>query len=314
MASIKYTQKIEAKEIETAFGGSKIVDTEEAKIEFDYNALNAEQKALWDSVRPSFGNVVTLRTHRIERLRSFKSVKSEIVSTDYIADASLTLDEALAHISASQAELQRLQDEIQPELDDIAAKIRADKEAEQRLKAAEQQRKEQAAAGRLEAAKTIAFANGSSVVNLAEQVRLVSGLSFDSRYNSWIKRVDSIDRASTNGYMYEGDFVNDGTQEVQDKPAVFLIASRTGSRKHNSTDYRVVTLRNGNLELTDIQADDGKDSGWALLIREQIQALLDEQGNQEDEFAALREAIRSDNDEVTVSRELLEKLLNRAGV
>lgn len=202
----------------------------------------------------------------------------------------------------------------EPTLDDVLklAAAKAQEKAERLAKEqAEREAKALAAQQKLEAASQIEWnENGRAVVNLHDKIEIVSGVEFDHRYKNWIKRVDAVDTTKTNGYAFEGDLVGDRTIEVTNTPTVFLVAGTSGSRKHATTHYRIVVLRDGKLEATDIQADN-RDSGWALIIRDRVAALLKElQGaDAPDEFAALREAIQTNDVNVTVNRELLAKLL-----
>jgi len=99
----------------------------------------------------------------------------------------------------------------------------------------------------------------------------------DSRFRNWAKMVTGIDTKQSNGYCFEGDFVKDGTVEVEIKPAVFLTKTSRGSRRYPTATYNVLTMNaEGDLALTDIRTTD-KTRGWALRIREQVADLVAEQ-------------------------------------
>lgn len=102
-------------------------------------------------------------------------------------------------------------------------------------------------------------------------------LNPDSRFGnrSWCKFIDSIDESKTNGYCIEGDFISDGTIEIEIKPRLLLAKAQSGSRNNNYGNYAVVMMDSeGNLHKTDIETDDST-PGWALRIRDKIKSLLD---------------------------------------
>lgn len=97
----------------------------------------------------------------------------------------------------------------------------------------------------------------------------------DSRFNPWAKEVESVNTNCSNGYCFEGKFVNDGTVEVEARPAVYLVKTSSGSRKYQTEYYNVITMdTKGNLIATDIETD-GSKRGWALRIRAQVIELLE---------------------------------------
>ncbi len=104
-----------------------------------------------------------------------------------------------------------------------------------------------------------------------------SGLGFDHRFTHWAKWVDGVDNTKDTGYAFVGTFIKDGTQDIDlSRPRVILVASVTGSRANNHTDYAVLVLNtDGSLTKTDI-ADSDKLRGWALRLRQPIADLLNE--------------------------------------
>jgi hypothetical protein len=181
-------------------------------------------------------------------------------------------------IPAMQAELEK----VQAELD---AKREAEREAmrsrneEQNRKLAEREAKREAAARRLRAAREAASipqwsADGKAIIDLRDALFFVAGDEPDKRYRNWAKIVSGVTKKHDNGYDFEGDFVREGTVEISREYTVYLVASTNGSRKYHTTTYRVVVLNpeTGKLERTDITTDSAR--GWALRIRDQVKALL----------------------------------------
>ena len=116
-----------------------------------------------------------------------------------------------------------------------------------------------------------------------------AGHKQDHRFNPWAKPVKRVDMSLSNGYCFIGDFVPDGTIEVEIKPTVFLVMTSSGSRKYQVNCYNIVVMdAEGNLTATDIQTD-GQTRGWALRIRQQVADLLKEmagEANPRDGFMA----------------------------
>lgn len=112
--------------------------------------------------------------------------------------------------------------------------------------------------------------------NFLADVYKASGLGFDHRFTHWAKWVDAVDSQKDNGYAFVGQFIKDGTQEIDlSRPRAILVASVTGSRANNYTSYAVLVLNtDGSLNKTDI-ADNDRLRGWALRLRSPIAGLLD---------------------------------------
>jgi len=101
----------------------------------------------------------------------------------------------------------------------------------------------------------------------------------DSRFRHWVKRVDSVDQNKTSGYAFAGEFINEGTVEVEIKPSVYLVKTVRGSRKYQTATYNVVVMdQDGNLTLTDIRTTD-TERGWALRIRDKVAEMVNQQAN-----------------------------------
>jgi len=100
----------------------------------------------------------------------------------------------------------------------------------------------------------------------------------DSRFQHWVKRVDAVDQNKTNGYAFDGGFVNDGTVEIEVKPTVYLTKTVRGSRKYQSATYNVIVMdAAGELSVTDIRTTGER--GWALRIRDAVAELVAQMSN-----------------------------------
>ena len=98
----------------------------------------------------------------------------------------------------------------------------------------------------------------------------------DYRFRPWVKTVDSVDREKSDGYCFNGKFINDGTTEIEVKPRLFLVMTSSGSRRYQQQHYNVIAMDEfGNLSATNIHTDNNK-PGWALRIRDATAALLKE--------------------------------------
>ena len=113
-----------------------------------------------------------------------------------------------------------------------------------------------------------------TIDDLYDKLVKVANEPQDSRWQQWVKHITGIDTSKSNGYMYEGEFVETGTVETADKNGVYLVMTRSGSRKYQTSYYRVVRLIDGKLYRTDIATTDEK-KGWALRLRESIRELLE---------------------------------------
>lgn len=101
----------------------------------------------------------------------------------------------------------------------------------------------------------------------------VAGEDPDTRFSNWAKEVVDIAQAN-NGYAFVGSWVPQGTVEIERRAAVYLVATTHGSRKHQTTTYRIVRMTEvGEWVRTDITTDD-RTPGWALRIRDQVRGLL----------------------------------------
>lgn len=104
--------------------------------------------------------------------------------------------------------------------------------------------------------------------DLPDKVFKAIGMETDHRWRKWVKWIDSIDPKGKDGYAFNGNFVQDGTIEVEiDKPRLMLAAAETGSAKYRSYTYRFAVIQpDGAIEDTGIKT--GGDKGWALRVRD----------------------------------------------
>ena len=119
----------------------------------------------------------------------------------------------------------------------------------------------------------------TQIINLHEDVMKASGLEIDNRFTSWMKWIDSVDTTKSNGYALVGDFINNRTIEITpaDKPRLILAMAVSGSRNYNHKYFAVMQLNpDGSLENTGIETDTCDDYSWALRIRDDVAALIDE--------------------------------------
>jgi len=116
----------------------------------------------------------------------------------------------------------------------------------------------------------------SKVMNLMEALIEATGRSQDHRFRPWAKRLERVNPNAQNGYAFEGEWVKEGTVEVEPGPALYLVKTSWGSRKYQTPYYDVIYMdADYNLTHTGISTD-GKERGWALRIRDQVAEKLAE--------------------------------------
>ena len=184
------------------------------------------------------------------------------------------VDQMLSQVSTVREQVAAYQ--IEQERKRAEARVEQERRKVEFLAQQEQKRleREEAARKAVERANNIVWnAEGKAVVELLDALQIVSGDEQDSRFANWAKEVTSITSDET-GYGFEGKWVNAGSVEVERKVHVYLLASTSGSRKNQTTTYRVVLMNaDGKLERTDITTTN-KTPGWALRIRDRVAALL----------------------------------------
>lgn len=89
---------------------------------------------------------------------------------------------------------------------------------------------------------------------------------YQTVWKEWAKPISSIDPKQSNGFMYVGEFVKEGTIRVNVQPSLYLVSRTWGSRRSPTTYYALVYMdAAGTLSSHgSVQTDDKK--GWALRI------------------------------------------------
>lgn len=107
--------------------------------------------------------------------------------------------------------------------------------------------------------------------NLRDEVVAAASLSTGEK---WVKWVAKIDPSQSNTFAFIGEFVESGTVQVRiGTPRLLLV----GSKGRRASEYRFVVMEAGGaLTPTDIRETDEK-RGWALRVRDRVQAILDQQ-------------------------------------
>lgn len=127
------------------------------------------------------------------------------------------------------------------------------------------------------AAMSLEWQNDKAITDLYRAIVACSEVEQDSRFGqNWVMNVTGINVDSPHN-MLRGEWVKPGTVEIENKPMLFLVAGTSGSHKNHYTIYRVVVLRGGKLEKTDIHTT-SESAGWQLRIRNQVQTLLSDLG------------------------------------
>jgi hypothetical protein len=204
-------------------------------------------------------------TYEIER--SFLS-PPRIVGNPVRFDAPPTVEEIFAHLDRMTAEYPAAQAQLASLVAEHKAKLAAE---EAKREAAREREREAAERARQQATIIPWKEDGTAIVDLEAALFAASG--DDQDRGGWILEVSGIDPANKQR-MFLGEYVEEGTVEVKRQRRVYLVASKSGSRKYQTTTYRVVVMTElGLLERTDITTDDDK-PGWQLRIRDQVAELL----------------------------------------
>jgi hypothetical protein len=113
------------------------------------------------------------------------------------------------------------------------------------------------------------------VEDLSDRLFEVAGLEIDSRFESWVMRVEGFGSVDQR-HMRVGEFLTSGTVEISrpDRPVLYLLGSTLGSNQYHYRHYRVVVLGTDvQLHPTDF-ADDNSKSGVNLRIKQFCEPLL----------------------------------------
>ena len=93
-------------------------------------------------------------------------------------------------------------------------------------------------------------------------------------YNGgWVKEVTGVDKSKSNGYAFEGRFVNpiSGLSECGD--GLYIVCSIEGSRRHQKKCVAVFEIKDDEVTKV-INWVEGND--WALKIRDRVAELLNQ--------------------------------------
>lgn len=118
--------------------------------------------------------------------------------------------------------------------------------------------------------------DGKTAWDLYEALFAVAQVDRDSnKKGHFAKRVTGIDRSKKDGYMFLGEWVGRGLQEIEKGYKVYIVAGVTGSRKYPTTEYAVVIMdEDGTLRQTDIVTNTDVPGSWAMRIRERVEQAL----------------------------------------
>lgn len=300
------------------FGKNQIITEEERTVELPFESLSAKDQ---EAVMELFGSNVPplkIETFTLEQrtltplpfgIDASKCTYTAVKSALYVSDHELTGPEAVVlwqEQLLKQAEAVKRQNDEKAQAEDYVKAYRREWQAHNdRMQAA----KEEQVRTERQALAVIPYdERGIAITNLYERIMAVSELEVDNRFKSWIRHLTGVNPKLKGAFMFEGHFVNNQTVEIRRGDATFLVASETGSRQYHNTTYVIVTLRHGVLGLSDIEVTD-EDPGWALLIRDDVAEILRTEADWQDPFEALRDAVKAESDEVTVSRDALRQLL-----
>ena len=93
-------------------------------------------------------------------------------------------------------------------------------------------------------------------------------------YNGgWVKEVTGVDKSKSNGYAFEGRFVNsiNGLSECGD--GLYIVCSIEGSRRRHKKCVAVFEIKDD--EVTKV-IDWVEGNDWALQVRDRVAELLDQ--------------------------------------
>lgn len=110
------------------------------------------------------------------------------------------------------------------------------------------------------------------ILNWKEIIRADTG-DYEFYNGGWVKEVTAVDKSKSNGYAFEGRFVNpkDGLSECGN--GLYIVCSIEGSRKNQKKCVAVFEIKNDEVTKA-IDWVQGND--WALKIRDRVAELLDQ--------------------------------------
>ncbi len=99
---------------------------------------------------------------------------------------------------------------------------------------------------------------------------------FDSRHKNWIKEVTGVDGNKSNGYAFQGNFLQVGSTVELPVGTILMYYYGSGSVKNYTVEVRVHRVTPDGLEDTGISTsrDNRKSRGWALDVRDKVAELF----------------------------------------
>jgi len=99
---------------------------------------------------------------------------------------------------------------------------------------------------------------------------------FDSRHKNWIKEVTGVDVTKSNGYAFQGNFLQVGSTVELPVGTILMYYYGSGSVKNYTVEVRVRRVTPDGLEDTGISTsrDNRKSRGWALDVRDKVAELF----------------------------------------
>lgn len=99
----------------------------------------------------------------------------------------------------------------------------------------------------------------------------------DSRFKNWAKILTSVDTSKSNGYCFEGEFIQMGRKHELEIGSFILIYTESGSRNYHSPCVQLYKVNNdSNLEHL-YSKNCPSMNGWALEVRDNIAKIVNEQ-------------------------------------
>lgn len=128
----------------------------------------------------------------------------------------------------------------------------------------ETERKEAAKIAAYESAMKVEFVNGVATFNLYERLEYLSKLDFDRRFAApHIRRIDAVNETKKGWYVFEGEFIKNAIIEFKPTPAIYAVASTSGSAKHHSED--AVFIKFDGSRFTVLKPAIETKPGWELI-------------------------------------------------
>jgi hypothetical protein len=202
-------------------------------------------------------------------ISSTRDFKPSIGYSDTIEFDHLPSEEEVEEIIKELACEMRL---LKSELNERVEKWRRETEAQKRVEEKHKERRELEKA-ELEEKRIAEAQTVKPVDDLYQKLMIVSGLEADDRFSNWIKFVDTVNAHEPGAYMFEGDFLREGTVEVVPERQLFLVATTSGSRKYQTTHYCLIE-KTAQGKLIKQHVENDRKQGWALRMRPHVETLL----------------------------------------